>query len=162
MFRRIGLKPPRSTRRALVRRRSGAAYLLKFCSRWGHGGSTKDGKIRRRTMTIAAPQRRSTGTAVAGAVVVSTVGRSVGLFEHQQAQQRDQALAVGVQKAIVARTPKALEQHVICCSGLPDRNRTCIPRLGGMCTIRCATGRGLKSPLPEERGLSHEAADQLA
>ena len=25
--------------------------------------------------------------------------------------------------------------------GPPDRNRTYIPRLGGMCTIHCATGR---------------------
>jgi hypothetical protein len=30
-------------------------------------------------------------------------------------------------------------------SGPSDRNRTCIPRLGGMCTIHCATERTLES-----------------
>jgi hypothetical protein len=28
--------------------------------------------------------------------------------------------------------------------GPADRNRTCIPRLGGMCTIHCATARGVQ------------------
>ena len=37
--------------------------------------------------------------------------------------------------------------------GPPDWNRTSIPRLGGMCTIHCATGRTLALPVePAERG----------
>jgi hypothetical protein len=37
--------------------------------------------------------------------------------------------------------PHKLWISFVLMSGPADRNRTCIPRLGGMCTIHCATAR---------------------
>ena len=60
-----------------------------------------------------------------------------------------------------------MDQRVLCKDakrqepGPPDRNRTCIPRLGGMCTIHCATGRWPARTGKPQRGRFYPEFRQL-
>jgi len=72
-----------------------------------------EGKIRRRTTTMAAPQQAHFHGAF------GVVDEAAGVFcmppacLNPQLEHRYQPLAIGVQKAKVARAPKAFGQHML-------------------------------------------------
>lgn len=88
--------------------------LLLATWRLGDGGQDASAHDDHRRAAAAAQQLRARAQ---GCGALGTLGalsvRSDGLFEHQQAQQRDQPLAVGAQKPMVARPPKTFGQHML-------------------------------------------------
>ena len=85
-----------------------ASNMLRMTSGSCVGGCARDGSILRRTISMGVPQQVQQLRPQC-----ECSGRAGRQLEHQQLQQRNHSFAIGMQKAKVARAPKALGQQVL-------------------------------------------------